>query len=117
MKKQNKQYSDAEEALTIALKCNKNNGLAHASFGKLCFAQEKFNDAIGHFQKAVNLDRNEASWQAGLGESYLMVRQWSKASKALKRAATLNIDNKEYKKLAMEAEEKLRDHKTLMGSK
>ena len=112
-----KQFSDAEEALKIALKCNKNNGLAHASFGELNFIQEKFNDAIDHFQKAVNLDRNNASWQAGLGKSYLMVRQFSKAAKALKRAATLNIDNSEYKKLAMEAEQKLRDQKTVMGSK
>ncbi len=112
-----KQYQDGEEALKIALKCNKDNGLAHASFGGLCYAQEKYNDAIIHFQKAVNLDRNEASWQAGLGKSYLMVRQFAKAAKALKRAATLNIDNKEYKQLAMEAEGKLRDHKTVMGTK
>lgn len=112
-----KQYADAEEALKAALKCNKDNGLAHASYGDLFYSQEKYNDAIEHYQKAVNLDRNEASWQAGLGKSYLMVRQWSKAAKALKRASTLNIDNKEYKKLAMEAEQKLRDHKSIMGTK
>jgi tetratricopeptide (TPR) repeat protein len=105
-----KNEKDAEEALSIALKCNPENALAHALFGQLLYDKEKYSESIEHFQKAVNLDRNRADWQAGLGKAFMEVRQYAKASKALKRAATLNIDNAEYKKLALEAEEKQRAH-------
>jgi tetratricopeptide (TPR) repeat protein len=105
-----KNNNDAKEALRIALKCNHENALAHALLGQILFDEEKYTDSIEHFQRAVNLDRNRADWQAGLGRAFMMVRQYAKASKSLKRAATLNIDNPEYKKLAIEAEEKQRAH-------
>ena len=38
------------------------------------------------------------------------IRQFAKASKALKRAAQLDIDNKEYRNLAFLAEEKQKTH-------
>jgi cytochrome c-type biogenesis protein CcmH/NrfG len=64
-------------------------------------------------QKAVNLDRGIALWYAELGKAYMQVRQFAKATKALKRAASLDIDNKEYKELASEAEDKQRAHSTV----
>lgn len=104
------QLSDAREALEMSLKCNSDNAMAHATLGEIFLEQEKFTDSIIHFQKAVNIERNNPVFRAGLGKAYMMVRQYSKAAKSLKRAASLDIDNKEYKELALEAEEKQRSH-------
>lgn len=108
MRKDN--IEDAIEACKTALKCNRDNGFAHAILGEAYYKNEKYSEAIEHYQRAVNIDRNLAAWQAGLGKAYLEVRQYSKASKALRRASSLDIDNKEYKKLAGEAEDKQRSH-------
>jgi tetratricopeptide (TPR) repeat protein len=110
-----KDYTDAEEASKTALKCNSENGMAHAILGEIYLIKERYTEAIAEYLKAVNLDRNNASWQAGLGKSYMQVRQFSKAAKALKRASSLDIDSKEYRDLAFEAEEKQRAHANAFG--
>jgi len=108
------EYNDATEACLTALRLNDENAYALALLGEINLVHEKYSLAITYFQKAINLDRNQAEWQAGLGKCYLMVRQFAKAAKALRRAAMLDIENKEYHRLADEAEEKQKTHSQVL---
>lgn len=101
---------DAREAYKIAIKCNPELGEAYFGMGQIDTKDENYTSAIENFQRAISLDRGVAQWYGELGKTYIQVRQFSKASKALKRAASLDIDNNEYKKLASEAEDKQRAH-------
>jgi Flp pilus assembly protein TadD len=71
---------------------------------------ENLSDGVEYLQKAVTIDRGNAEWYFELGKAFMGVRQFAKAAKALKRAASLDMENKEYKELASEAEDKQRSH-------
>ena len=108
--------SDSLEAAETSIKCNSDNALAHYVLGEVYFQTEKYNDSIDHYTKATHLSRTNAEWLAGLGKAFLEVRQFSKAAKALKRASMLDINNEEYKKLAVESEEKQKSHSRVFRS-
>lgn len=103
-------FEDSKEAFKTALKCNAESGEAFFGLGQLELRNENYSSAIEYLQKAVNISRGEPVWCATLGKAYMEVRQFARAAKALKRAASLDIDNKEYKELASEAEDKQRAH-------
>ncbi|OQA04953.1 MAG: tetratricopeptide repeat protein [bacterium ADurb.Bin400] len=103
-------FDDAKEAFKTAIKCNPELGEAYYGLGDMYLKNESYAEAIEYLQKAVILERGQPEWHASLGKAYLEVRQFAKASKAFKRAANLDIDNKEYRDLAIEAEEKYRSH-------
>lgn len=103
-------FDEAKQAYKTALKCNPELGSAYFGLGQICLRDENYTDAIENMQRSVVLDRSHADWYAELGKAYMEVRQFAKAAKALKRATSLDIDNKSYKELAAEAEEKQRAH-------
>ena len=104
------QFDDAKESFLAALKCDKEIGEAYFGLGEVEYRNENISGAIEHFQKAVNFDKRYPDWYATLGKVYMEARQYAKAAKVLKRAASLDIDNKEYRELSNEAEEKQRTH-------
>jgi len=104
------QFQEAKEAYKTALKCNCNLGEAYFGLGQIDFREENFSGAIDFLLKSVILEKGHAEWYGELGKAHLEVRQYAKAAKALKRAASLDIDNKEYRELAAQAEEKQRSH-------
>ncbi|MEK9156033.1 MAG: tetratricopeptide repeat protein [Patescibacteria group bacterium] len=103
-------FDDAREAYKTAVKCNPENGEAYFGLGQLDLKDENKSGTIDNFHKAVNLDRGRADWHAALGKAYMEVRQFAKAAKSLKRAAALDMENKEYRVLASQAEDKQRSH-------
>ena len=103
-------FEEAKESLKASLKCNHEIGETYFWLGRIELKNENYTGAIEYLQSAVVLGRTQPEWLAQLGEAYLEVRQFAKASKALKRAASLDIDNKDYKELANVAEEKMRSH-------
>jgi tetratricopeptide (TPR) repeat protein len=104
------QFEDAKEAFKTALKCDKELGEAYYGLGRSEYREENFTAALDHLQKAILFEKGYAEWYADLGRTYMEVRQYAKAAKVLRRATSLDIDNKEYKELAAEAEEKQRTH-------
>ena len=104
------EFDDAEAAYKTALKCNLEFADAYVGLGSIQVKNENFTDAIDSFHQAISLDRGQAEWWCYLGLSYMEVRQFAKAAKAFKKAASIDVDNKRYKQLAAEAEEKQRSH-------
>jgi len=104
------EFSDAKEAFKTCLKCAPDFPEACFYLGQAEFRQENYFDAIDCFQKAINLKKGVALWYAEIGKAYMEVRQYAKAAKSLKKASSLDIDNKDYRDLASEAEDKQRSH-------
>lgn len=104
------QFEDAKDAFKTALKCNHNLAEAFYYLGRIDFRNDNISGAIDNFQKSIYAEKGHADWYADLGKAYLEVRQYAKAAKVLKRASSLDIDNKEYRDLASEAEDKQRTH-------
>ena len=102
-------FAEARESYLAALKCDHEIAEALFGLGSIDFREENYTAAIDYLQKAVAIERGHADWYAELGKALLQVRQFAKAAKALKKAATLDFDNKEYKILASEAEEKMKN--------
>lgn len=104
------QFPEAKEAYKAAIKCNPSSGEAFFGLGEIEFRAENYTGAIDYLLKSVILEKGHADWYAELGKAHLEIRQFAKAAKALRRAASLDIDNKEYRELASQAEEKQRTH-------
>lgn len=111
------QFSESEEAYRAALKCNPDFAEAYFGLGKLEMREENFTEATELLAKCIVLDKNHPEWYAELGKAYNEIRQYAKAAKAFKRATSLDMDNKDYKDLASEAEEKQKSHSIYTRSK
>lgn len=104
------EFDDAKMAFKTSLKCDNECGEAYFYLGKIDLKNENFTGAIEYLQKSIVSEKGHADWYAELGRAYMEVRQYAKAAKVLKRATSLEIDNKEYRDLASDAEEKQRTH-------
>jgi tetratricopeptide (TPR) repeat protein len=104
------EFDDAKSAFKTAIKCDAEAGEAYFYLGKIDLKGENFTGAIEYLQKSIFSEKGHADWYAELGKAYMEVRQYAKAAKVLKRATSLDIDSKEYRDLAADAEEKQRTH-------
>lgn len=104
------QFDDAREAYKTSIKCDVDLAESYFGLGQIEARSGNLTDAAELMMKSVVLEKGHADWYAELGKVYLELRQYSKAAKSLRHAATLDIDNKEYRDLALEAEEKQKSH-------
>ncbi len=104
------QFDEAKEAYKTAIKCDAEIAEAFFGLGEVEYRLENFTEATDLLMKSVVLEKGHADWYAELGKAYLEIRQYAKAAKALRHAASLDIDNKEYRDLALKAEEKQKSH-------
>ena len=104
------QFDEAKEAYKTALKCDDTLAEAYFGLGEVELRLENYTEATDLLMKSVVLEKGHADWYAELGKAYLEIRQYAKAAKALRHAASLDIDNKEYRDLALKAEEKQKSH-------
>lgn len=111
------QFDDAREALRVAIKCDNKLGEAYNYLGKVEMRGGNLSKGVDHLEKAVVFEKGHPDWYADLGKAYMEIRQYAKAAKVLKRAASLDIENKEYKDLASEAEDKQRSHSSYFRGK
>lgn len=111
------ELENANAAAKTALKCNTECADAYAVIGEIFLTREKYTEAIDNLLKAVMQNRNKASWYGLLGQAYMEVRQFAKSAKAFKRAAQLDLDNREYRRLASIAEEKQASHSRVFRTK
>ncbi|MGB7068979.1 MAG: tetratricopeptide repeat protein [Pyrinomonadaceae bacterium] len=87
-------YSDAEKAYLRAIELKTDYGVALMNLGNLYFAQKLFEKAIPIFYKAAAADPTSADAFHYLGESFLQIKQGSKAVIALNEAIRLAPDEK-----------------------
>ena len=111
------ELENANAAAKTALKCNPESADAHAVIGEIFLTREKYSEAIDYLLKAVMQNRNKPVWYGLLGQAYMEVRQFAKSAKAFKRAAQLDMDNREYRRLAAIAEEKQHSHSRVFRAK
>jgi Tfp pilus assembly protein PilF len=107
-------WQDAEEAFRQALKTDANNGYILNNLGLVLYNQDKFADAIRHFELAVRQDEYNANRHANLGKAYMAMRQYAKAESSFKKALKLEPNEMEYKDLLSEAIEKKQAHKAML---
>lgn len=111
------EWENAGAAAKTAIKCNSENAQAYAVLGEIALSEERYTEAIDNCLKAVMLNRNNAAWYGLLGQAYTEVRQFAKSAKAFKRAASLDLDNTEYRRKAAVAEEKQNSHARVLRSR
>ena len=106
-------FSDAKEAFKTALKYDKNNDLIYNNLGLALFNQGRYVEAIEAYQRSIQLNGLVPHRYINLGLSYAALRQYDKALDAYKKALVLDKNNKDYKKLVKEAEEKIAEIKNM----
>ncbi|HOX40910.1 MAG TPA: hypothetical protein PK263_01805 [bacterium] len=104
------QFDDARDALKVAMKCNKELAEVYFYLGLVEARTGNNSKAVENLERATIFEKGHADWYCELGKAYNEVRQFSKAAKVFKKAASLDIENDEYKTLATEAESKIRSH-------
>lgn len=107
-------WEDAEAAFRQALKSEPENGFILNNLGLVLYHQDKYADAIRHFEAAVRQDDLNAARHANLGMGYMAIRQYAKAESAFKKALKLEPNELEYKDLLNESIEKKKAHKTMV---
>lgn len=74
---------------------NPTNAGAEFVLGELARRDEKFEDAIAHFSRAVEYDAGNADAHLGLGRSYMGAKRYKEAIPPLETAARLESANPE----------------------
>ncbi|MCH7955228.1 MAG: tetratricopeptide repeat protein [Candidatus Marinimicrobia bacterium] len=99
---QNRVHRDYDEALehfTIALKSQPNNSEVYAAMALVHKRRGNWDNAIDYFNKAMKLDPLSPIKAIEAGHTYLYMREYSNAEKSIARAITLNpssFDNYTY---------------------
>jgi len=111
------EFDDSKEAYKTALKCDADQAEAYYGLGQINHREENYQECIDNYSNALNLEKSRADWYADFGNAYMEIRQFAKAAKAFKKASSIDIENREYKDLASEAEEKQRAHASVARMK
>ena len=84
-------WRDSETLWAHTLACTSNNALAHYNFGMTILPKGRADEALAHFQKAVELDPNHARAQVGLGAALFQKGQVDEAIAHFQKALTMEI--------------------------
>ena len=85
-------YDRALQELNLALKKRPNDPEVIFAMGAVNRRQGRWDDAIGNFKKAVDLDPRSAINSQNLGETYFLVRRYEDAKYFLERTRDLSPD-------------------------
>jgi Flp pilus assembly protein TadD len=83
-------WQNSEVLWSRALASTTDNVMAQENLGEAVFQQGRTDEAIGHFQRALQIEPNLATSHASLGAALLRKGQWNEALAHLRRA--LEID-------------------------
>lgn len=83
-------WQDGETLWLHALTCTHDNTIAQGNLALAYYAKGKTHEALLHYEKALQLEPNQASVHSGLGASYLEIGQVNESLAHLQRA--LEID-------------------------
>lgn len=80
------QFSMREQELSALLKKEPDNAVLHAELGDVYFESNRFEPAVGHYRKAVELDPRDADSFNDLGLALFYTGDTDAALQALRRA-------------------------------
>ena len=80
----------ADELASRALAVDANSSRAHFAKGQVLMAEERIDDAIAEYERALALDPNAAYAVAPLGGTYFLLGQYEKAMEFLDKAIRLS---------------------------
>jgi Flp pilus assembly protein TadD len=84
-------WRDSETLWTHTLACTSNNAVAHYNFGMTILPKGRVDEALAHFQKAVEIDPNHARAHVSLGVALFQKGQVGEAIAHFQKALTMEI--------------------------
>lgn len=88
-----KKYPEAREALQFLLKFRPNDASVRTSMGEVALAEEKLDEAVGHFRRAVDLRPGNPKYLDFLIEAAIRAKDKSAAEHGLKLIKEANPEN------------------------
>ncbi|HEY3760697.1 MAG TPA: tetratricopeptide repeat protein, partial [Verrucomicrobiae bacterium] len=88
-------WRNSETLWTRAIACTGNNSTAQNNLGFALAQKGQMNDAVGHFQKAIEIDPDYVEAYNNLGDVYFFNHQRDEAIGCFQKAAQLAPDNEE----------------------
>ena len=84
-------WHDSETLWAHTLACTSNNAIAHYNFGMTILPKGRVDEALAHFQKAVEIDPNFARAQVSLGAAFFQIGRADEAITHFQKALTMEI--------------------------
>ncbi len=84
-------WRDSEMLWAHTLACTSNNAIAHYNFGMTILPRGRVDEALAHFQKAVEIDPNYARAQVSLGAAFFQQGRVDEAIAHFQKALTMEI--------------------------
>jgi Flp pilus assembly protein TadD len=84
-------WRNSETLWAHTLACTSNNAIAHYNFGMTIFPKERVDEALAHFQKAVEIDANYARAHVSLGAAFFQKGRVDEAIAHYQKALTMKI--------------------------
>jgi Flp pilus assembly protein TadD len=84
-------WHDSETLWAHTLACTSNNAIAHYNFGMTILPKGRVDEALAHFQKAVEIDPNFARAQVSLGAAFFQTGRTDEAITHFQKALTMEI--------------------------
>ena len=106
-----KRNEEAEESYVAAVKNDADEGDAHFGLAMIYEQNGRLNDASKEVLLATRVDDRNDLWFKKLGDLYMDLRMFAKASMAYNKAFNLRPDYTKYKELAALATKKQQSHK------
>jgi len=106
-----KKNTEAGEAYRAAIHHDPKEPFAHYGLSLILEEAGRYNDAVAQLLLATRISDNNDTWYKKLGDLYINLRMFSKASMAYNKAAYLRPDYGHYKELALASQKKQQEHK------
>jgi tetratricopeptide (TPR) repeat protein len=87
-------YERALDDYLEAIRLNSRNAIALRGAGEMLVKLEKPYDAVSHLSAAIDVDPNYAKAFTALGIAYFHCKEWGKSYRALKRAVSLDPNDR-----------------------
>lgn len=87
-------YGDARTMFQAAVTLDDTSYMGHAGLGALSLVEDDLNAALGHLQRAYELNTKDPAVCGNLGEAHLRQGQQAEAVRYLREAASLDPDGR-----------------------
>ncbi len=85
-------WCDSKTLWTHALACTSDNYVAHSNLGSALVDRGRFDEAIAHYRKALEIQPDNAVVHAGLGTALVSLRRFDEAIGHYRKALEINPD-------------------------
>ena len=86
-------WQNSQSLWTHAIACTSDNAIAHTNLAQAFFKKGKMDEAIEHYQKALQIDPNQAVAHSALGLAFLKKGRLDEAVAHLQKALEITPDS------------------------